>query len=205
MTRGQEVLDRQVKQLARLIDDLLDGSLVGGGEFKLEYSSLDVDAVVGAAVEACRHAIGARRQRLHFRPVGCATTIRGDPIRLTQVFSNLLNHASRRAPEAGDVWLTIVTTGDEVAISAADNGAAIAPEALPKVFDLFVVDDHVSAEDPGLGIGLAVVKELVMAHGGSVALLSSSFDHRVVDGIDGVRFVKARRASLELPATMFIE
>ena len=172
MTRRQEVLGRQVKQLARLIDDLLDGSLVGGGEFKLEYSSLDVDAVVGVAVEACRHAISARRQLLHFRPAGCAATIRGDPVRLTQVFSNLLNHASRRAPEAGDVWLTIATAGDEVAISASDNGAAISSEALPKVFDLFVVDDHIAAADPGLGIGLAVVRELVIAHGGSVAATS---------------------------------
>jgi diguanylate cyclase len=172
MTRRQEVLDRQVKQLARLIDDLLDGSLVGGGEFKLECSNLDVDAIVGVAVEACRHAIGTRRQRLHFQPAGRAATIRGDPVRLTQVFSNLLNHSSRRAPEAGDVWLTTATVGDEITISTADNGAAIPSEALPKVFDLFVVDDHITAEDPGLGIGLAVVKELVMAHGGSVAATS---------------------------------
>ena len=174
LSRRQEVLDRQVKQLARLIDDLLDGSLVGGGEFRLECSSLDVDAAVGVAVEACRHAIAARRQRLHFRPAGGAPMVRGDPVRLTQVFSNLLTHASRRAPEAGDVWLTIATSGDEVVICAADNGAAIPSEALPKVFDLFVMDDHVSAEDPGLGIGLAVVKELVMAHGGSVEATSKA-------------------------------
>jgi diguanylate cyclase (GGDEF)-like protein len=175
-SKQQEVLERQTAHLARLIADLLDGSLVGGGEFKLDCGSLDIDAIVGVAVDACRHAIAHKRQRLHRQPSPRKVMLHGDPMRLTQVFSNLLNNASRRTADGGDIWLTTAVAGDEVQVTVSDNGAGISPQALPRIFDLFVLDAQASVDDPGLGIGLAVVKELVKAHGGSVEASSGGKD-----------------------------
>ncbi|MDQ6628772.1 MAG: diguanylate cyclase [Pseudomonadota bacterium] len=164
----QEVLKRQANHLSRLIDDLLDGSFAGGGEFKLDCSVLEINAIVAAAVDACRHALISKRQGLHLQRSIDKAMLRGDPMRLTQVFSNLLNNASRRTPEEGDVWVKTSIAGEEACISVLDNGVGIAPESLPRIFDLFVHDALEPVDDPGLGIGLAVVKELVQAHGGSV-------------------------------------
>ena len=169
-----EGLKRQTTHLARLIDDLLDGSLIGGGEFKLECSDLDVDSMVSTAVDVCRHSIGARRQRLRVQPSTTKAVVHGDPMRLAQVFGNLLNNASRRSPEGGDIWLTTAVVGNDVLVSVSDDGPPISPEMLPTVFDMFALDAQASVDDPGLGIGLAVAKELVEAHRGKVTASSGS-------------------------------
>jgi diguanylate cyclase (GGDEF)-like protein len=169
---SHEVLKRQTKHLARLIDDLLDGSMIGGGEFRLDCSDLDVDSAVSAAVDVCRHAIDSRRQRLRVQPSTTKTMVHGDPMRLAQVFSNLLNNASRRSPEGGDIWLTTASVGGEAHIAVTDEGPPLSPEAQQTVFDMFALDAQASADEAGLGIGLAVVKELVKAHGGSVTASS---------------------------------
>ena len=166
-----EILKRQAIHLARLIDDLLDGSLVGGGEFKLATSRVDIDGVIASAVDACRPTLAGKRQQLHVQTAPRPVSVVCDPMRLAQVFSNLLNNASRRTPDGGDVWLTTETAGDDVFVTVFDNGAGISAEALPQVFDLFVLDAH--ADDPGLGIGLAVAKELVRAHGGEIEASSA--------------------------------
>jgi diguanylate cyclase len=171
---SHEVLKRQTKHLARLIDDLLDGSLIGGGEFKLDCNDLDVDSAVSAAVDVCRHAIDTRRQRLRVQPSTTKAMVHGDPMRLAQVFSNLLNNASRRSPEGGRIWLTTASVGTEAHISVTDEGPPLSPDKLPTVFDMFALDAQASADEAGLGIGLAVVKELVKAHGGSVTASSTS-------------------------------
>jgi len=165
---SHEVLKRQTAHLARLIDDLLDGSLIGGGEFKLDSSDLDIDSIVSSAVDTCRHSIDSRRQRLRVQPSTTKAMVHGDPMRLAQVFSNLLNNASRRSPEGGDIWLTTAVVGPEVHVAVSDEGPALSPDALPTVFDMFALDAQASADEAGLGIGLAVVKELVKAHGGHV-------------------------------------
>jgi diguanylate cyclase (GGDEF)-like protein len=169
---SHEVLKRQTAHLARLIDDLLDGSLIGGGEFKLDCSDLDIDSVVSAAVDVSRHAMDSRRQRLRVQPSTTRAMVHGDPMRLAQVFSNLLNNASRRSPEGGDVWLTTAVVGTEVHVSVSDDGPPLSAAALPTVFDMFALDAQASADEPGLGIGLAVVKELAKAHGGNVTASS---------------------------------
>jgi len=176
-SKSHEVLKRQTAHLARLIDDLLDGSLIGGGTFKLDSSDLDVDSIVSAAVDVCRHAIDSRRQRLRVQPSTTKAMVHGDPMRLTQVFSNLLNNASRRSPEGGDIWLTTAVVGHEAHVAVSDEGPPLSPAALPTVFDMFALDAQASADEAGLGIGLAVVKELVKAHGGSVTA-SSRGDQR---------------------------
>jgi diguanylate cyclase (GGDEF)-like protein len=173
-SKQRDTLKRQTLHLTRLIDDLLDGSLVGGGEFKLDCCSVDIDTVVGNAVDASRPAIVLKRQRLHVQAPSRNVTLVCDPMRLAQVFSHLLNNASRRTPEGGDIWITAAPSEDDVVVTVADNGAGIAPDVLPRIFDLFVLDAQ--ADDPGLGIGLAVAKELAKAHGGSVEASSAGKD-----------------------------
>ena len=175
-TSQYEVIHRQAVQMARLIDDLLDGSRIGAGEFRLQRSSLDLGAIVAEAVDACRYAIDAKRQRLRVELAPGPAVVEGDQQRLTQVFSNLLNNASRRSPPGGDIVLTMTADGAHHLISVAHDGVGIAPDALPHVFDLFTLDTNVPLDESGLGIGLAVVRELVRAHGGSVAARSDGLD-----------------------------
>jgi diguanylate cyclase len=171
-----EVIQRQTAHMARLIDDLLDGSRVGAGEFRLQCSTLDLGLIVTDAVDACRHAIDTKRQRLRVELASGTTRVDGDPQRLTQVFSNLLNNASRRAPPGGDIVLAMDAGDDQVAIKVAHEGVGIAPDALPHIFDLFSLDTNMPIDESGLGIGLAVVHELVKAHGGSVSARSEGDD-----------------------------
>jgi diguanylate cyclase (GGDEF)-like protein len=167
-----EVIKRQVTHMARLIDDLLDGSRVGAGEFRLECSQVELRSIVALSIDACKHAIDSKQLRLRTEMPGEPTHVHGDPLRLTQVFSNLLNNASRRSVEGGEVSFAMQVDGDEVEISVTDKGVGISEEALPHIFDLFVLDTHVHVDDAGLGIGLAVVAELVKAHGGRVSAAS---------------------------------
>ncbi|MEO6744920.1 MAG: diguanylate cyclase [Caldimonas sp.] len=191
-SRSHEVLKRQTAHLARLIDDLLDGSLIGGGEFKLDSSDLDIDSIVSSAVDVCRHSIDSRRQRLRVQPSTTKAMVHGDPMRLAQVFSNLLNNASRRSPEGGDIWLTTAVVGVEVHVAVSDEGPPLSPDALPTVFDMFALDAQASADEAGLGIGLAVVKELVKAHGGHVKARSPG-DRRGALFLVSIPLVTAQR------------
>lgn len=184
-----EVIERQTAHMARLIDDLLDGSRVGAGEFRLQCSTLDLGLIIAEAVDACRHAVDTKRQRLRVELAPGMTSVHGDPQRLTQVFGNLLNNASRRTPPGGDIVLVMVADDDQVAISVAHEGVGIAADALPHIFDLFSLDTNVPMDESGLGVGLAVVHELVKAHGGSVTARSDGAD-RGTDFV--VRLPRAR-------------
>ncbi|MGZ5236902.1 MAG: sensor histidine kinase, partial [Caldimonas sp.] len=166
----------QSSYMARLIDDLLDGSRVGLGEFRLQCSRLELGSIVAEAIDACRHAIDKKQQRLRLDLASGAAIVHGDPQRLTQVFTNLLNNASRRSPPGGDILLAMALGADQAVVTVADRGVGIAPEALPHIFDLFTLDTNVPADESGLGIGLAVVNELVKAHGGTVAASSAGKD-----------------------------
>jgi signal transduction histidine kinase len=171
-----DVIQRQTAHMARLIDDLLDGSRVGAGRFRLECSPLDLADILAEAIDACRHAIDAKHQRLRVELGARGATVHGDPQRLTQVFTNLLNNACRRSRLGGDILLAMTTGADQVTVTVADRGVGIAPEALPHIFDLFALDTNLPVDESGLGIGLAVVHELVRAHGGTVAASSAGKD-----------------------------
>lgn len=163
-----QVIERQTALMARLIDDLLDGSRVGAREFRLRSSDLRLDAILAAALDACRHVIDAKQQRLRLELPTEQVEVHGDAQRLTQVFSNLLNNASRRATQGGQIVLAMQVERGEAVVRVANDGVGIAPEALPRIFDLFTLDTNMPLGDAGLGIGLAVVHELVRAHGGTV-------------------------------------
>jgi diguanylate cyclase (GGDEF)-like protein len=173
----QGIIERQVVHMARLIDDLLDGSRAGAGKLRLQCSTVDILDVLGVAIDTCRSAIEARRQRLTLHLPPSPLDLKGDHLRLAQIFSNLLDNASKYTPEGGSITLALETEGDTIAITVADNGIGITPDVLPHIFDLFVQDERALAlQNGGLGIGLAVVRDLVEAHGGSVVAKSVGKD-----------------------------
>ena len=171
-----ETVEQQSRHLARLIDDLLDGSRVGGGKFKLDCATLSLDAVLESAAEAARPALAGKKQGLHLRRSPVAGAVFADSMRLTQLFANLLNNASRRAPEAGSVWFAAAMQGAEAIFTVADDGAPIREEALGRIFELYTLDNSLPHGEAGLGIGLAVARELARAHGGSILARNTAGD-----------------------------
>lgn len=175
LTRLQGIIERQVTHISRLIDDLLDGSRVSAGKFQLTRQVMELADVLDAAVQMCKPAMDQRRQRLVVSLPEGPVSVEGDAVRLTQVFSNLLENASKYTPDDGEIQLAMDQQGPRVVVKVADNGMGISASALPYIFDLFVQDTTASAfaqTSQGLGIGLAVVRDLVEAHGGTVTATS---------------------------------
>jgi signal transduction histidine kinase len=172
------MIERQVSLMVRLIDDLLDSSRVNTGKFRLDYASVALNQVIATAVEIARAAIDSRRQTLRVSVAEPLPVFYGDAARLTQILGNLLDNASKYTPEGGDVALTVDCSNGSVEIVVSDNGIGIGVGMLSKVFDLFVQDNTgLVRHNSGLGIGLAVVRELVNAHGGTVTVESAGRNH----------------------------
>lgn len=173
LARLQAVIEDQVTHMSRLIDDLLDGSRVSTGKFRLERSTADIIGALKQAIETCCREMDMRRQRLLAPlPMG-PLNVRGDPVRLAQIFGNLLDNASKYTPEGGEIALAVEVIDQALVITVSDNGIGITAETLPYVFDLFVQGSSaLSHHNGGLGIGLAVVRELVEAHDGTVVVRS---------------------------------
>ena len=172
--RLQVIIEAQVTHLSRLIDDLLDGSRLSTGKLRLERSRVDLAAILGAAAAACSEMMAGRRQRLDVRIPPGRIDFDGDAIRLAQVFTNLLENASKYTPEGGIVSVALLSMPAGVEISVSDDGIGIGEDVLPHIFDLFVQDPRaVAYAKGGLGIGLAVVRDLVEAHGGTITAASA--------------------------------
>lgn len=170
----QSIIERQVIHMAQLIDDLLDGSRGVAGKFRIKSATLDIVQIIVTSVESCRTAIDTRRQRLGLQLPPGPIWVVGDPVRLGQIFSNLLDNASKYTPTGGDISLSLESRDNTALITIADNGVGVSPEALPHIFELFVQEDHaLRLHSGGLGIGLAVVRDLVEAHGGNVVATSA--------------------------------
>ena len=177
LAKLQETINGQVTHMSRLIGDLLDGSRISTGKFRLVRTDVDLAAVLDFAETTCRPAMEARQ--LRFTRLGAPGPfhMNGDTVRLVQVFSNLLENAAKYTPEGGAITLEAVHDAGVVRVTVTDTGIGISQQALPHVFELFVQDDHATAHNQGgLGIGLAVVGELVAAHGGSVVAQSEGMD-----------------------------
>jgi diguanylate cyclase len=174
LAKLQAIIEGQVAHMSRLIDDLLDGSRVSTGKFRLNRSTIDITGALRQAIETCRPEMDMRRQRLLAPlPMG-PLNVQGDPVRLAQVFSNLLDNASKYTPEGGEIALGVEVINRALVITVSDNGIGITAETLPYIFDLFVQDNSaLSRHNGGLGIGLAVVRDLVEAHDGTVEVWSS--------------------------------
>ena len=163
------IITGQVTRMARLIDDLLDGSRLSVGKLRLEIESVDLVGVLDHVVTACQPGMQARQQHFSVELLAGPLNVRGDSTRLAQIFNNLLDNASKYTPEGGNITLGMSMAKQILSISVRDNGVGIDPDMLPTVFDLFVQDARTFPHSGGgLGIGLAVVRELVEAHGGTV-------------------------------------
>jgi signal transduction histidine kinase/ActR/RegA family two-component response regulator len=167
--RLAEMMNRQVAQIVRLVDDLLDVSRITRGTVTLRRERVDLAEVLGQAVEAARPLLDARRHQLSVTLAGEAIHLDADPARLAQVVANLLNNAGKYMDEGGRIWLTARRDGDEAVISVRDAGVGIPADMLPKVFDLFTqIDRTLDRSQGGLGVGLTLVRSLVELHGGTV-------------------------------------
>jgi diguanylate cyclase (GGDEF)-like protein len=169
----QAIIKRQVAHMARLVDDLLDGSRATTGKLRLERARVDAAAVLAQAVEAIQPLMVARRQNFRVEIEAGPLIVTGDVVRLAQVFSNLLDNASKYTPIAGHIGLSASVHEQQLRVVISDDGIGISAAALPRIFDLFVQEEHaIDVNKGGLGIGLAVVRDLVAAHGGSVSCAS---------------------------------
>jgi signal transduction histidine kinase len=168
--RGLEAIERNARAQAKLIDDLLDMSRIIAGKVRLEVQEVDAAGFVEAAVETVRPAALAKRIELECTISG-GGVITGDPNRLQQVMWNLLSNAVQCTPTEGKVNVTLEQNGPELVIKVADSGIGIAPEFLPHVFDRFrQADASTTRRHGGLGLGLAIARQLVELQGGTIAV-----------------------------------
>jgi signal transduction histidine kinase len=172
--QARSMMDRQVQQLVRLVDDLLDVSRITRGTVELKKERVALSSIVASAVETSRPLIEAARHDLSVTLPPETIELEADPTRLAQVLSNLLNNAAKYTEAGGKIWLTAQREGDRVTVRVRDTGIGIAAEMLPKIFDLFMqVDGSIDKAQGGLGIGLTLVRTLLEMHGGTVEARSA--------------------------------
>ncbi len=178
------IMERQVNAMTTLVDELLDLSRITQGKIELEKESLEPISIVESALEVTRPLIAQHNHELSVDAVRTTARVLGDPSRLAQILVNLISNAAKYTPRGGQIKVSarLDETGRRVVFRVADNGAGIDPDLLPHVFEIFVQSrDHRGRAKGGLGIGLALVKQLVELHGGTVAANS--------DGKRGSEFV----------------
>jgi PAS domain S-box-containing protein len=171
---ARSMIERQVGQMVRLVDDLLDISRITRGKLYLRKERIELAAVVRSAVEASRPFIDAQAHQLTLTLPSEPIHLHADPIRLAQVFSNLLTNAAKYTEKGGHIWLTAERQDSELVVSVRDTGIGIAAEHLPHLFEMFSqVAPALERSQGGLGIGLALVRGLVELHGGRVEVRSA--------------------------------
>jgi len=169
MAEGLEIVERNARDQAQMIEDLLDTSRVTSGKLRLTLKPLDLVTVIADAIETVRPAAETRKITLSSEFERALQTVMGDADRLKQVLWNLLTNAIRFTPIGGIVRVCLSEAGSNVEISVIDSGEGISPEFLPHIFDRFrQADGSITRRHGGLGLGLAIVKQLVELHGGSV-------------------------------------
>jgi PAS domain S-box-containing protein len=182
--KARKIIERQLKQMVHLVDDLLDVSRISQGKVELRLEQVDVADAVLDAIETSRPLIDAGRHHLTTRLAPPrALMVDADVTRLCQIVANLLNNAAKYTPEGGHIQVLAERDGDDAVITVQDSGIGLTQDMLPRVFDMFAqVDRSMERAQGGLGIGLALVKRLVEMHGGSVTAASDGPDR-------GCRFV----------------
>ena len=167
------IIERQVRQMVRLVDDLLDISRITKGKLRLTKERVELRVVMNRAADSARPLLAARRHEFSLLLPTEPLWVEGDAGRLEQVAVNLLNNAAKYTDTGGLVRMTVAREGDEAVVRVLDNGVGIPAEMLPRIFDLFTqVDGSLSRSHGGLGIGLALVRTLVEMHGGRVTATS---------------------------------
>jgi PAS domain S-box-containing protein len=172
--KARTMMDRQLAQMVRLIDDLLDVSRISRGKIELKRKYVDLAAVVQTAVETSRPLIDAAGHELVVSLPSSPVVVDADATRLAQIFANLLNNAAKFTDRGGRIELTLKSQGDDAVVLVNDSGEGIPPAMLSRVFEMFTqVDRTLERPHGGLGIGLTLVKSLVEMHGGSVEARSA--------------------------------
>lgn len=171
--RAREIMERQLQQLVRLVDDLLDLSRIQGGKVELREEVIDLREPVRRGWETAQAIIDAHGHRLDAQLPSEPYWIKGDSDRLSQVIANLLTNAAKYTDRAGSILLSLQREGEAATVRVRDSGVGIAPDLLPKVFDLFVQGRRtLDRSQGGLGIGLTLVRRLVELHHGTVSVYS---------------------------------
>jgi PAS domain S-box-containing protein len=192
------VIERQSRQLVRLVDDLLDLSRLSTGRIELRRVPVDLRDVIGHAVETTLPLARAKEQELAVLPCAEPLVVEADPVRLGQVLSNVLNNATRYTPSRGHVTVAAGPDGSAAVVRVRDDCQGVAPEMLPRIFDMFTrAEGRARRSDGGLGIGLTLARRLVEMHGGTIEASS--------DGPGSgtelvVRLPLAKRAAAQAPA-----
>ena len=169
-----EIIDRQVRVMARLLEDLLDVSRISRTRLELRRERVELGPILHAALETSQPLIDERRHELEVELLDEPVVLNADSIRLVQVFSNILNNAAKYTEEGGRLRLSMALDSDEVAVHVQDNGIGIDPEVLPHVFEVFSqAKPGTSLLGGGLGIGLSLVQGIVGLHGGTVDVRSA--------------------------------
>ena len=164
-----EVIDRQLAQMSRLLEDLLDVSRIAHDKLALRRQRVELSEVVHNAIETCGPHLDAGRHALEVALPPGPVFLHADPVRLAQVFSNLISNAAKYTPPGGHIRVTGERRGDEVAISVKDDGVGISAEMLPRLFEIFSQGERaLERSQGGLGVGLSLVRGLLGLHGGRV-------------------------------------
>jgi signal transduction histidine kinase/CheY-like chemotaxis protein len=206
-TQVLAMMDRQLVQMVRLVDDLLDVSRIDRGKIELRRERVSVDAVVSAAIDTARPSIDAKSHELVVRFAQKALHVEGDPVRLAQIVANLLINAAKFTPSKGRIELALRGENSQLEIAVRDNGMGIDADELPRVFEMFVQLGQGAEHKGGLGLGLALVKSLVDLHGGTVEARSagrgrgSEFCVRLPLAMAPAAAVAAPARSLVIPTT----
>jgi signal transduction histidine kinase len=167
--QARDMIERQLRQMVRLVDDLLDVSRITTGKLVLHQTALDLNDVLRAAVETARPIIDARGHRLAVKVPDQPLPVRGDAVRLAQVFANLLNNAAKYTDPGGQIDFSAWRSEDTLAVRISDTGIGIPPQILPAIFEMFTQGDtSLERRHAGLGVGLSLARRLVEMHGGSI-------------------------------------
>ncbi len=172
--RAAEIIERQARYQARLLDDLLEVNRIAHGKIELKREEVPFQAAVRHAVESCRPAIEAKSLRLGVEVPEDALVVLADPVRLAQVVTNILTNAVKFTQDAGSIRLTVVEEPGQVVMRVQDTGIGITPEMLPHVFDMFAqAEISLDRSTGGLGVGLTLAKSLTEMQGGQIEAYSS--------------------------------
>jgi signal transduction histidine kinase len=165
-------IERQIQQMTRLVDDLLDVSRIRTGKLQLECERIELCQVIRQARQSVQFLMQQRSHRVRVSLPECCLWLHGDPVRLEQVFVNLLTNAAKYTNPGGEVRVSVTQEGREAVVRILDTGIGIAADVLPHVFDLYLQVKS-SSRNPGLGLGLPLVRSLVERHDGSVSVSSA--------------------------------
>jgi len=171
---SQQVIDRQSAHLAKIVDDLLDVARITRGKIELRKVETDVVPVIGQAIEVVRSQLELKQHDLQIDiPPDAQFFVMADPTRLDQIFINLLNNAIKYTPPGGRITVSANRQGSDVVIQFKDNGIGISEEMMPRIFDIFSQGERsLDREESGLGLGLNIVRQLIVLHGGAVSASS---------------------------------